>query len=160
QVYARPASLLSGGLASRRGGALADSLTSNTTVKAFGAEPREEQRMAGITTMWRDSVIVTWSRFTNLWLLQNLILVVLQAGLTGLLVWLWGKGRATPGDVAFVVTSFMLMSGYLRNLGDNIRMTQKGLDDTEDVARFATMDPQVIDAPDAKDFHPELGEIV
>jgi ATP-binding cassette subfamily B protein len=160
QVYARPANLVSVGLDSRIGGALADSLTSNTTVKAFGAEPREEQRMAGITTMWRDSVIVTWSRFTNLWLLQNLILVVLQAGLTGLLVWLWGKGRATPGDVAFVVTSFMLMSGYLRNLGDNIRMTQKGLDDTEDVARFATMDPQVIDAPDAKDFHPELGEIV
>jgi ATP-binding cassette subfamily B protein len=52
------------------------------------------------------------------------------------------------------------MTGYLRNIGDNIRMTQKGMDDTEDVARYATMAPQVIDAHAAKAFRPDLGEIV
>ena len=64
------------------------------------------------------------------------------------------------GDIAFAITSFMLMTGYLRNIGDNIRMAQRGLDDSEDVARYATMAPQVVDAPDARPFRSELGEIV
>jgi ATP-binding cassette subfamily B protein len=53
----------------------------------------------------------------------------------------------------------MLMSGYLRNIGENIRMMQKGLDDAEDVAAFAVAQPQVADARDATVFRGELGEI-
>jgi ATP-binding cassette subfamily B protein len=160
ELYARPANLRSVALDSRIGGALADSISSNATVKAFGAEGREEARIGGVTELWRKSVNVTWSRFTNLWLLHNVLLVGLQAGMTGLLVWLWSKGQAKAGDVAFVITAFMLMTGYLRNIGENIRMTQRGLDDIEDVARYATTAPQVIDAPQAKGFRSDLGEIV
>jgi ATP-binding cassette subfamily B protein len=158
--YARPLNLRSVALDSRIGGALSDSIASNPTVKSFGAEAREEARIAGVTELWRKAANRTWTRFTDIWLLHNMLLVVLQAGLTGLLVRLWARGEATPGDVAFVITAFMLMTGYLRNIGDNIRMTQKGLDDAEDVARYATMAPQIDDRPDAKPFRPELGEIV
>jgi ATP-binding cassette, subfamily B, bacterial len=158
--YARPVNQVAVGLDSRIGGALSDSISSNATVKSFGAEPREEARIGGVTGAWRDAAIRSWNRFTDLWLLQNLILVLLQGGLTGLTVWLWGKGQASAGDVAFTITAFMLMSGYLRNLGDNIRMAQRALDDSEDVAKYALMDPQVLDAPDAKPFAPDLGEIV
>jgi ATP-binding cassette subfamily B protein len=160
ELYARPANLKSVALDSRIGGALADSISSNATVKSFGAEPREEARIGGVTDLWRGSVNVTWTRFTNLWLLHNVLLMALQAGMTGLLIWLWGKGQAKAGDVAFVITAFMLMTGYLRNIGENIRMTQRGLDDIEDVARYSTMAPQVVDAPAAKDFAPNLGEII
>ena len=159
-LYARPLNLRSVALDSRIGGALSDSIASNPTVKSFGAEAREEARIAGVTDQWRRAANRTWGRFTDIWLLHNIILVALQAGLTGLLIQLWAKGQATPGDVAFVITSFMLMTGYLRNIGDNIRMTQKGLDDVEDVARYATLDPQVMDATDAKPFRSDLGEIV
>jgi ATP-binding cassette, subfamily B, bacterial len=159
-LYARPANLKSVALDSRIGGALADSISSNATVKSFGAEPREEARIAGVTEMWRTATIRTWTRFTDLWLIHNLILVGLQAGLTGLLVLQWSQGRATAGDIAFAITAFMLMTGYLRNIGDNIRMAQRGLDDTEDVARYAQMSPQVIDAPAATAFRADLGEIV
>jgi ATP-binding cassette subfamily B protein len=152
ELYARPANLKSV--------ALADSVSSSATVKSFGAEPREVARIGGVTDLWRKSVNVTWTRFTNLWLLHNVLLMVLQAGMTGLLVSLWAKGQARAGDVAFVITAFMLMTGYLRNIGENIRMTQRGLDDIEDVARYATMPPQVIDAADAKAFRSDLGEIV
>jgi ATP-binding cassette subfamily B protein len=159
-LYARPSNLKSVGLDSRIGGALADSIASNSTVKAFGAELREEARIAGVTGLWLAATKKTWHRFTDLWLLHNMILVTLQAGLTGLLVWEWTKGRASAGDIAFAVTAFMLMTSYLRNIGDNIRMAQRGLDDIEDVARYATMAPQVLDAPQATTFRPELGEIV
>ena len=72
----------------------------------------------------------------------------------------WSKGLATTGDIAFAITSFMLMTSYLRNIGENIRMMQKGLDDVEDVARYARMAPQVADAPHAKLLAGEMGEIV
>jgi ATP-binding cassette subfamily B protein len=159
-LYARPMNLRSVALDSRIGGALSDSIASNPTVKSFGAEAREEARIAGVTDMWRRAANRTWNRFTDIWLFHNTLLVVLQAGLTGLLIRLWAKGEATPGDVAFVITSFMLMTGYLRNIGDNIRMTQKGLDDVEDVARYSTMAPQVLDGPAAQAFRADLGEIV
>jgi ATP-binding cassette subfamily B protein len=159
-LYARPMNLRSVALDSRIGGAIADSISSNATVKAFGAEPREDARLSGVTEMWRTTTIRTWNRFTDLWLWHNLLLVILQAGLTGLLVWQWSIGRADAGDIAFAITSFMLMTGYLRNIGDNIRMAQRGLDDSEDVARYATMAPQVVDAPGAPAFRSELGEIV
>jgi ATP-binding cassette subfamily B protein len=159
-LYARPMNLRSVALDSRIGGALADSISSNPTVKSFGAEAREEARIAGVTDLWRRAANRTWNRFTDIWLFHSVLLVVLQAGLTGLLLRLWARGQATPGDVAFVITAFMLMTGYLRNIGDNIRMTQKGLDDAEDVARYATMAPQVVDAAGARPFRADLGEIV
>jgi ATP-binding cassette subfamily B protein len=158
--YVRPANLKSVALDTRIGGALADSISSNPTVKGFGAEAREEARIAGVTALWRRYTLITWTRFIDVWLIQNLILVVLQAGLSGLLVREWALGRASPGDVAFAITSFMLMSGYLRNLGENIRMMQKGLDDTEDVAGYARQAPEVADRPDAKGCRADLGEIV
>jgi ATP-binding cassette subfamily B protein len=52
--------------------------------------------------------------------------------------------------VAFAISAFMLMAGYLRNMGENIRMLQKGLDDTVDVAAYMRTEPQVADAPGAE----------
>jgi ATP-binding cassette subfamily B protein len=80
------------------------------------------------------------------WLLQNLLLAGLQAGLTGLILWQWMQRRASPGDVAFAISAFMLMAGYLRNMGENVRMLQKGLDDAVDVAVYMRTPPQVADS--------------
>ena len=157
--YVRPSNLRSNALDSKIGGALADAVTSNPTVKSFGAEDRETARIAQVTAEWRKAVMITWSRFTDVWLGQNLLLVVLQAGLTGSMVWGWSQGTASPGDVAFAITAFMLMSGYLRNLGENIRMLQKGLDDTEDVAAWDRLAPQIADAPGAPAFKAGPGAI-
>ncbi|MEI9964179.1 MAG: hypothetical protein WDM92_05245 [Caulobacteraceae bacterium] len=65
------------------------------TIKAFGAEAREEQRFAGVLARWRKAVTITWFRGTHVWFLMNLIQIVLQAGLTGLLVRLWARGQAS-----------------------------------------------------------------
>ena len=150
--YVRPANLKSNALDSKIGGGLADAVTSNPTVKSFGAEARESARVAEVTAAWREAVMVTWHKFTNVWLGQNLLLVLLQGGLTAAMIHAWSKGTATPGDVAFAITAFMLMSGYLRNMGENIRMLQKGLDDTEDLAAWEGLAPQIADAPGAPDF--------
>ena len=158
--YVRRANMRSVAMDSRIGGALADAISSNPTVKSFGAETREEARIARVTGDWRDATLITWNRYTDVWLIQNLLLATLQGGLTGLLVLRWTKGQASAGDVAFVIATFLVMSGYLRNIGENIRMLQRGVADVEDVARFARTTPQVADAPDAPAFTGQSGEIV
>jgi ATP-binding cassette subfamily B protein len=158
--YVRQANMRSVAMDSRIGGALADSISSNATVKSFGAEAREEDRIAIVTRDWRKATMITWNRYMDVWVIHNLLQVVLQAGMSAIILWQWSKGQATAGHVAFVITTFMLMSGYLRNIGENIRMAQRGLADAEDVARYARMDPQVQDRPAAPHFLGQLGEVV
>ncbi|MBL8557776.1 MAG: ABC transporter ATP-binding protein [Hyphomonadaceae bacterium] len=143
----------------RIGAALADSVGSNAAVKAFGAEAREEQRISDIAEDWRWKAERLWLKSTNAWIIQNILLFVFQAGLVGLVVMEWTNGRATSGDAAFAVTSYFLVSGYLRTLGENIRMLQKGVADIADVVAYQSQVADVVDAGDAKDFVPSNGEI-
>ncbi len=159
-LYVHAANIRSVAMDSRIGGALSDAISSNPTVKSFGAELREEARIERVTADWREATLKTWYRYMDVWLVQNLLLGVLQAGLTGLVILRWAHGQASAGGVAFVITSFLVMSGYLRNIGENIRMTQRGLADVEDVARYARTEPQVADAPGAPAFVGQVGEIV
>ncbi len=158
--YIRPVNLVSTALDSRIGATLADAVGANPVVKSFGAEDREEARFGRTVEAWRAAVNKTWDRFNNVGLGQNLFLIVLQAGLTAFLVDAWAKGKATPGDVAFAITSFIVMAGYMRNFSEITRMLQKGLDDTLDVATYMVTEPQLADAPDAQPFRGELGEVV
>ncbi len=159
-VYVRKAQRRSVALDSRIGGALADAISSNPTVKGFGAEEREEARIHRATGDWRTATNRTWNRYTDVWLAQSILLGVLQAGLAGLMILRWTHGEASAGDVAFVITSFLVMSGYLRNIGENIRMMQRGLADIEDVAGYARTAPQVADLANAAPFVGQEGGIV
>lgn len=158
--WVRPANLKSNALDSRIGGALADAFSGNAAVKSFGAERREQDRFARTMAAWRAAATRTWNRFADLGAAMNVLLVALQASLTGLVVYAWSQGRARPEDVAFAISSFMLMAGYLRNFGDMVRNLQKGLDDLEDMAAFDRTEPQVNDRPNAPAFVQGPGEIV
>jgi len=138
----------------RIGAALADAIGSNPTVKAFGAEAREASRFDAVAEDWRAKATRTWNRFTDAWIVQNALLFLLQAGLVGLVVLEWTRGRATPADATFAITSFFLVSGYLRTLGENFQMLQKGMADIEDVVAYEKQAADVTDAPDAADFAP------
>jgi ATP-binding cassette subfamily B protein len=160
KYWIRPANLKAAAADSEIGANLADAITSNATVKAFGAEGREAARFAATAKAWRQAAVVSWNRSVLTGTTLNCIMVVLQAGLTGLLVWLWSRHEAQTGDVAFAITAFMMMSGYLRNLGENVRQLQKGLDDTEAAAGYMQTLPQVADRAGADRFRRGRGEIV
>jgi ATP-binding cassette subfamily B protein len=152
--FIRPVNLRSNALDTRIGAALSDAIGGNAVVKAFGAEDRETARFSKVTAAWRTAAIRTWNTFNWAGLGQNALLMLLQAGLTGMLVWAWAHGRATPGDVGFAITSFMLMSGYMRNFAETARQLQRGLDDVLDVAAYMQTEPDVADVAGAPAFHP------
>ena len=162
--WVRPANLRSNALDSELGASLADALGGNAAVKSYGAEGREEARFDDLAARWREATITTWDRFNNLSVIQNSLLVVLQGGLVGLLLLAWARGRASPGDVAFAVSAFLLMAGYLRSFPETARNLQRGLDDVMDAAAFAATPPQVEDRPGAGELavgaREPAGEIV
>ncbi|MBC7768510.1 MAG: ABC transporter ATP-binding protein [Phycisphaerales bacterium] len=143
----------------RIGASLADAIGSNATVKAFGAEAREQERFTEVARDWNAKSQVTWFRYTNAWVVQNIIMFVLQAGLVGLVLIEWSAGRASAGDAVFAITAFFLVSGYLRTLGENIQNLQKGIAEIEDVVAYAADAAGVEDRADAAAFAPGAGAI-
>jgi ATP-binding cassette subfamily B protein len=158
--YIRPQNIRSNAIDSELGGAVADAIGGIATVKSFGAETREDARFSDLAWRWRAETKKTWLRFVNTWLIQMVAIIVLQAGLTGLLIQMWIADRATPGDVVFAITAFLMMAGYMRRFGEEVQNVQRGLDEIQDMARYDALDVQIADDPDAPDFKPEQGEIV
>ncbi len=147
--YVRPANLRSTALDTELGAALSDAIGANAAVRSFGAEAREDARLTATAHAWRDAQTRTWDRFNVLGMIQSGLLLLLLSGLTGAMLWAWSRGRASAGDVAFAVSAFQLLAGYLRTLPETVRNLQKGLDDAMDAAVFARTAPQVADRPGA-----------
>ncbi|GAB5388696.1 MAG: hypothetical protein Alpg2KO_16640 [Alphaproteobacteria bacterium] len=98
---------------------------------------------------WRTLTKRNWWRMHNTWTIQSALMIGLQMGLLGSGLWMWSQGEAKAGDVVFLLTSYMVINGWLRNIGENVRNLQKGINDIEDVVEFWQMEPDVMDKPDA-----------
>jgi ATP-binding cassette subfamily B protein len=147
--YVTPAARRSNRLDSRLSGALADAITCNAVVKSFAAEAREDARLQAVASEWQDRVRTTWNRHLVAGIGQNGISITLQAVILSLGVWLWSEGRASPGDVAYVLTTFTVIQGYLRETSNHLRNLQRSVNDMEDVATFSSQPLGVEDAPKA-----------
>ncbi len=86
KLWIRPANLKAAAMDSEIGATLADTITSNATVKTFGAEAREAERFARTAAAWRAAAVTSWNRAVLTGAVLNGLMAVLQAGLTGLLV--------------------------------------------------------------------------
>ncbi|MEM7488101.1 MAG: ABC transporter ATP-binding protein, partial [Pseudomonadota bacterium] len=131
--WVAPAASLSNAQDSRLSGAIADAITSNAVVKAHAAETREEARLAKVVDKWRHRTERTWRRGTLSGLVQDSILWILRATVLGGAVLAWARGAAGPGEVAFAVTAFATLQGYLRSIGQEIRSLQRAINDMEEL---------------------------
>lgn len=146
KYYVAPKNRLNVAADSAVGGAIADAITCNPVVKSFGAETREDLRLGRLTLDWSRKARRAWRSMDISMLAQVGVLLLLQAGLIGLVVLFWTRGEATPGDVAFAMTSYLLINGYLRDIGFHMQNLQQGMNEIEDVIRYA--DTQTEDAGD------------
>src|SRR6266702_1052857 len=118
--YIAPAARVSNAWDTKVGGTLADALTCNAVVKSFGAEAREDARLARVIERWRTRVRRTWRRSIHTATAQLAVLLCFRASVIGGAVLLWIAGRATPGDVTYVLTSYYIIHAYLRDVGMHI----------------------------------------
>jgi ATP-binding cassette, subfamily B, bacterial len=63
--YVAPAARLSNAQDTLMGGAMADAVTCNAVVKSFGAECREDERLATVMGKWRRRTLRHWIRGTQ-----------------------------------------------------------------------------------------------
>ncbi|MCP3464363.1 MULTISPECIES: ABC transporter ATP-binding protein [unclassified Bradyrhizobium] len=158
--YIAPAARVSNAWDTKVGGTLADALTCNAVVKSFGAEAREDARLARVIKRWRVRVRRTWLRYNYTALAQLSLLLCLRASVIGGSVLLWMAGRASPGDVTYVLTSYYIIHAYLRDVGMHINNLQRSVNDMEELVAIHDEPIGIADAPDATPILIEGGRIV
>jgi ATP-binding cassette subfamily B protein len=158
--YVAPAARLSNAKDTRIGAAMADAITCNAVVKSFGAEGREDYRLAKMVDKWNQRTWRTWTRATRNGSLQMFLLQGLRTLVLAYAVWLWWQGRATAGDMAFVLTSYFIVHGYLRDIGQHVRNLQRSANEMEEMVEFHSQPLGIIDRADAKPIHVREGEIL
>jgi ATP-binding cassette subfamily B protein len=131
--YVGPSARLSNLWDTRMGGALADAISCNPVVKAFGAEHREDARLEKVVAKWRKRTRRTWNRGTNNGTAQLASLLVLRGAIIGMALWLWWTGQATPGDLVYVLTAYLVIHGYLRDVGWYVRDLQHAVNEMEEM---------------------------
>lgn len=148
KYYVSPRNRLNVAADTAMGGAIADAVTCNPVVKSFGAEAREDARLGTLTLDWSLKARRAWRAMDLSMLVQVGVLLALQAGLIGLVILFWTRGEASPGDVAYAMTSYLLINGYLRDIGFHMQNLQRSVNEIEDVIRYADTTPE-----DAEDGH-------
>jgi ATP-binding cassette subfamily B protein len=147
--YVAPAARLGNAWDTKLGGSLADAVSCNAVVKAFGAEAREDQRFAKVVAKWHARTRRTWVRGTINGTTQGATLLVMRAAIIGFTLFLWSSGQASAGDITFVLTSFFLLQGYLRDIGQHIRNLQRSVNDMEELVDMQAQPHGVADRPGA-----------
>ena len=88
---------------------------------------------------------------------QGVTLLVLRAAIIGFALLLWSAGQASAGDITFVLTSFFVLQGYLRDVGMHIRNLQRSVNDMEELVDIHAQPLGVADRPDAEPIRDRRG---
>ncbi|NGP17155.1 ABC transporter ATP-binding protein [Devosia aurantiaca] len=147
--FVAPAGALANTWDTRMGGALADAVSCNSVVKAFGAETREETILSRVVGKWRKRTRRVWQRGTLNGGAQGLMMALMQAAILGTALLLWQRGAATPGDITFVLTMFFVLQGHLRDVGMHIRNLQRSVNDMEELVALDSQSLGIEDRPGA-----------
>ncbi len=157
--FVAPMASLANAWDTKLGGSLADAVTCNAVVKAFGAEEREDARLTRVMGKWKDRTRRTWTRGTINGTLQAGLLSIMRAGVVGLALLLWASGKANAGDITFVLTAFFILQGYLREIGMHIRNLQRSVNDMEELVSIHSQPLGIDDVPNAKTLVIDEGKI-
>jgi len=157
--WTAPAASVSNAWDTRLSGLLADAITSNAVVKSFGAELREERRLDRLLFRWKNRTRRTWARSTYAGTTQIFVLWIVRTSLVGSAIWLWFQGRATPGDVAYVLTSYFIVHGYLREIGQHVNNLQRSVNEMEELVEMHGQPLGIEDGPSAAPLRIASGEV-
>jgi ATP-binding cassette subfamily B protein len=158
--YIAPAARVSNAWDTKVGGTLADAMTCNAVVKSFGAEAREDARLARVISRWRTRVRRTWLRYNYTSTAQLAVLLCLRASVIGGALLLWTGGRASPGDVTYVLTSYYIIHAYLRDVGMHINNLQRSVNDMDELVAIHDEAIGIADAAGAAPIDIHGGRIV
>ena len=157
--YVRPMNIKAASSDSAIGASMADTIMNNPAVSAFGAASREDRRFHTMTERWRGFCRAAWNRGADMFFIQKLIWAALQFFLVLAFIEMVRHGRASAGDVTFVLTANLLVGSYLRAIGDHIRMLQQSFSEIADMVDIIRRPLQIADEENARNLSAQSGQI-
>jgi ATP-binding cassette subfamily B protein len=154
-----PIARLSNQWDTKLGGVLADAIGTNAVVKAFGGEAQEEALLERTVAKWHRRTRRTWMAFTWAGSGQLALLWLIRIVATGAALWLWSRGQASAGDMAYVITSYLVLNGYLRDIGQYVHQLQRSVNEMEELVALHDEPLGVADRIDARPIAIEAGAI-
>lgn len=141
------------------GGALADSLTNQLTVKSYGQERAEQHRFGGVVEQaflkrkraWLIGIFIMRAQGIVVSVFEVLLIWWLASGLM--------EGTVTVGDFVFFQTYVLLLMHQLWDFGNMMHRLFQRLADAKEMADIFALMPEVRDAPGARPLTVEHGEI-
>lgn len=134
----------------RVGATLADIITGNPTVKAFGRERHEDALFSDVVKVWQNKSLRAWNTGVIADGGRSVLRLLMTGSTVGASLWLWNTGKATPGDIVMVITTFFILGGYLNDIGRQIAQLQRAMSDMEDAVGFWLREEEVRDTENAR----------
>ncbi|MCL6706872.1 ABC transporter ATP-binding protein/permease [Pseudomonas sp. R2.Fl] len=136
-----------------------DSLLNFETVKYFGNEEMEARRFDVSMERYEKAATQVWTSLGWLNFGQG---VIFGLGMTAMMVMsalAIQRGEQTVGDFVFINAMLLQLSVPLNFIGFVYREIRQGLTDIEEMFNLLGVEPEIKDAPDAKDLKVENGAI-
>ena len=136
-----------------------DAIAGNTSVKAFGAEEREEQRHGKVVGEWEKRQWSTW-RYANFisWI-QFMLMMLVELVLLGFAIWLWFKGEFTAGSFVLIYFYMGRLWGHLQNIGRNVRQYLQASAHLQEMVGLFHLPYDIADQSDAPSLQVSDGSI-
>jgi ATP-binding cassette subfamily B protein len=87
------------------------------------------------------------------------MLAAIQAAILGVALLLWVDDKASVGDIAFALTMFLVLQGYLRDVGMLVRNLQRSVNDMEELVALERQPLGIEDKLGAPPIVIDKGEI-
>ncbi|MFH1158192.1 MAG: ABC transporter ATP-binding protein [Pseudomonadota bacterium] len=129
---------------------LGDIIAGNPTVKSFAAESREDGMFNKSARTWMQEARDAWQTAVAADAFRAAFRIAMNSTMLALTIWLWKEGKASPGDIVLVVTTFFIVGGYLRDIGMHISNLQRNVSEMDDIVSFWLREDDVADAPGAE----------
>jgi ATP-binding cassette subfamily B protein len=84
---------------------------------------------------------------------------MVRTGVTATALWLWWHGRATPGEITYVLTTYFVVHGYLRDIGQHVHHLQRAVNEMEEMVQMHAEPMGVADSPGARPLRIDAGEV-
>jgi ATP-binding cassette subfamily B protein len=86
-------------------------------------------------------------------------LLIVRTTLIGAGIWLWSSGQATPGDVTYMLTTYFVVHGYLRDVGQYIHNLQRSVNEMDELVELHATPVGVVDREGAAPIRITSGEV-